>query len=295
MLAKLRSYIQLLKQTRSDLHANRLLMGQLMAKSTVGATTLAEAEFKVFSQFGDDGIIQYLIRHAQIRDCSFVEFGVENYLEANTRFLLLNNRWRGLVMDGSQKHITDIQAEELYWQQNITAKTAFISTENINQLLADDDFSGPIGLLSIDIDGNDYWIWQAITNADPDIVIVEYNSLFGIERAITVPYQSDFVRSKAHYSHLYFGASLRAFCDLAEAKGYAFVGCNSAGINAYFVKKSQLGSLVPVSLEEGFVDSVIRESRDQTGKLSFMGGKKRADLLKGLPVYNIRTSAVEPF
>lgn len=295
MLGKLRSYIQLLKQTRSDLHANRLLMGQLMAKNTAGATTLAGAEFKAFFQFGDDGIIQYLIQHAQLRDRSFVEFGVENYQEANTRFLLLNNRWRGLVMDGSQTHIADIQAEELYWQHDITAKTAFVSAENINQLLTEDGFNGPIGLLSIDVDGNDYWIWQAVTVANPDIVIVEYNSVFGPERSVTVPYQPDFVRSKAHYSHLYFGASLRALCDLAETKDYAFVGCNSAGINAYFVKQSQLGSLTPVSPEEGFVDSAIRESRDQAGKLSFMGGKKRADLLKGLPVYNTRTNSVEPF
>ncbi|MFM6253830.1 MAG: hypothetical protein ACKPEQ_32600, partial [Dolichospermum sp.] len=84
----------------------------------------------------------------------------------------------------------------------------------------------------MDIDGNDYWVWQAIDCINPAIVISEYNFRFGANKAVTVPYDASFVRSKAHYSNIYYGASLKALCILADKKGYAFVGCNSAGNNA---------------------------------------------------------------
>src|SRR4051794_4498820 len=81
-----------------------------------------EVEFKVYSQWGDDGIIQYLINKIPVADTSFVEFGVENYREANTRFLLMNDNWRGLVFDGGEKNIRTIQNDEIYWRYNLTAQ-----------------------------------------------------------------------------------------------------------------------------------------------------------------------------
>lgn len=295
MVNKIRSYLKRLDRVQADLQANRILTGRLLVHQLRSVETLADAEFRVFSQFGDDGIIQYLIHHARIRSSRFVEFGVEDYQEANTRFLLMNDNWRGLIMDGSARHIDAVRAESWFWQYDITAKAAFITAENINDLLTESGFTGPLGLLSMDIDGNDYWVWQAITVADPDIVVVEYNSLFGDQRAITVPYQTDFVRQKAHYSYLYFGASLPALCELADTKRYSFVGCNRAGNNAYFVKTTQLGSMKALTAAEGFVQSAFRESRNQAGQLSFVAGEQRANLIRGLPVYNIRTGTVEPF
>ena len=94
---------------------------------------LTDIEFKVFSQFGDDGIIQYLIHHLDLPH-SFVEFGVEDYTEANTRFLLVNDNWRGLVMDGSRKHVQSIRHEDIYWRHDLTAVCSFIDRENINSL-----------------------------------------------------------------------------------------------------------------------------------------------------------------
>ena len=125
-------------------------------------TSLRDAEFKVFSQFGDDGIIQYLIHRLASLPDSFVEFGVENYREANTRFLLLNNNWRGLVLDGNRNHIEQIQTDKIHWQHTLTAKHAWITRDNINDLIREAGFSGKIGLLSIDIDGNDYWVWEKL-------------------------------------------------------------------------------------------------------------------------------------
>src|SRR6516225_12381537 len=105
---------------------------------------LHQVEFKVFSQFGDDGIIQYLVHGLQPLPDTFVEFGVENYRESNTRFFLLNNNWRGLVLDGNQKWIDQIRSDEIYWRHTFTARCAFITRENINELLGAAGLAGQI-------------------------------------------------------------------------------------------------------------------------------------------------------
>lgn len=255
--------------------------------------SLHETEFKVFSQWGDDGIIQYLVNYLDIDNKTFVEFGVEDYLESNTRFLLINNNWSGLIMDGSEAHISKIKNDEMYWKYDLIAKSAFITVENINQLIAEEEINGRIGLLHIDIDGNDYWIWKALKAVEPIIMIVEYNSTFGFERAITIPYEDNFVRTSEHYSNLYAGSSILSLCDLAEEKGYAFVGCNSAGNNAYFVKKEFLKDIEPLTAMAGFVESKFRESRSEDGKLSYLRSDKRLEIIKGLPVYNTRSKNIE--
>ena len=254
---------------------------------------IQDYEFKVFSQWGDDGIIQFLIRIIDIPFKTFVEFGVQDYSESNTRFLLMNNNWDGYIMDGSKDYIDHVKKQEYYWRFNLTAKTAFITAENINQLLRGTSFQKEIGIYHIDIDGNDYWIWKHTTEINPVIVIVEYQSVFGCSKAITTPYQSDFVRSTAHYSNLYYGASILALCDLAEEKGYYFVGCNSAGNNAYFVRKDKIGTLKPLTASEGYVCSKFRESRNESGDLTFLQGEDRLASLKGMSVFNIRTNNLE--
>ncbi len=281
------------QKNKKDIQDLKLLLAKDLASKAAMAGSLHEAEFKVFSQWGDDGIIQYLIHQVEIQNPFFVEFGVENYTEANTRFLLMHNNWSGLVMDGSAENIDYIKKDEISWRHDLTAKAAFISAENINQLLAEENISGSIGLLHIDIDGNDYWVWKNITAVDADIVIVEYNSVFGKERAITIPYQADFMRNKSHYSNLYYGSSLTSLCDLAEEKGYAFVGCNSAGNNAYFVKKTKLGKLKALSVEQGYVEAKFREARNEKGELTFLNGSKKLEAIKGLQVMNTRNNSIE--
>jgi hypothetical protein len=123
---------------------------------------------------------------------------------------------------------------------------------------------------------------------DPRIMIVEYNSNFGIDRAITIPYSDDFYRTKAHFSNLYWGSSLKALYILALEKGYQFIGCNSAGNNAYFIRNEMVCERVrSVSLESGYVESKYRESRDENGNLTYASRSERAGILKGLAVYDI--------
>ncbi|MBO0949260.1 hypothetical protein [Fibrella forsythiae] len=295
LLESARRILAEIRRNKQDNHETRLLIGSLLAKNINTSSSIQEAEFKVFSQFGDDGIIQLLINKLSLSSQRFVEFGVESYEESNTRFLLLNNNWEGLVIDGSKSHIDYIQKDPIYWRHDLKAVNSFVTAENINQLLSSNGFSGTIGLLSIDIDGNDYWVWKAITVVEAEVVIIEYNSLFGIDRPITTPYKADFVRTIAHHSNLYFGASLLALCDLGKLKGYTFVGCNQAGNNAYFVKDHLVDNLYTPTPEEGYRPARFREARDKNGDLSFAGYTERRDIIQGLPVVNTRNNQLEQF
>lgn len=248
---------------------------------------LAEVEWRVFSQCGDDGIIDWLVSRLPNLPKTFVEFGVENYRESNTRFLLQYRNWRGLVMDGSQKHIDDIQGQKVSWRYWLDAKRAFITRENINDLLASAGFGGPIGLLSVDIDGNDYWVWERIEVADPQIVITEINAVFGDLQAISVPYDPGFVRSQAHYSHIYFGASLQAFIHLGKQKGYTFLGTNSTGVNAYFIKNNLAQGVLDGLEEIKSFPSLFSEERDPKGNLIKSRGKLRCKSIEDMPVITV--------
>ncbi len=269
-----------------------ILQGRTLALQNVDRAPLKnvqDAEFKVFSQFGEDGILQYLIRESGVlpQERIFIELGVQNYLESNTRFLLMNDHWKGLILDGSEQYMDFVRGQDIYWRYDLTAVDAWIDRDNINRLCGDAGFSGDIGILSIDIDGNDYWVWERIQVVNPVIVVVEWNSVFGDRHAITIPYEPAFQREIAHYSCLYWGASIRAFEHLAESKGYALICSNSAGNNLFFVRKDRLGRLAPLSSKEAYVESSFRDSRDAAGKLNFLGGIERKQQIIDLTVINI--------
>jgi hypothetical protein len=264
-----------------------VLIGQM--RSAGMRARLRDAEFKVFSQFGDDGIIQYLIHLLGPLEDAFIEFGVQDYSESNTRFLLLNDNWRGLVIDGDAASMERVRTQDYHWRHDLTAVSAFVDRDNVNGLFRDNGFVGPIGLLSVDIDGSDYWVWEAIDTVDPVVVVCEYNAVFGPSQAVTVPYDPAFQRTRAHSSNLFWGASLKALCLLAERKGMAFVGANGAGNNAYFVRKDRLGPLRPLACEEGFVDSRFRESRGPDGNLTYLRGDARQRVIADMRVVDVAT------
>jgi len=249
---------------------------------------LAEAEFRVFSQFGEDGIIQFLIHHVPIPNRSFIEFGVEAFTEANTRFLLQNDNWSGLVIDANREQIDSVRRELISRLHDLTAVCSFITRENINDLFTQAGFTGDIGLLSVDIDGNDYWVWEAVQAVSPRIVVVEYNSLFGTA-PVTIPYDPNFMYRRAHPSALYSGASLGALCHLAKKKGYRFVGSTSIGLNAFFVREDVAGSLPSLTAEQGYVLSRLRTSIDAAGNPTFLRGRARFEAIKDMPVVNVVT------
>lgn len=258
---------------------------------------IQEAEFKIFSQFGEDGIIQYLVHHIRIPNTTFVELGVGNYEESNTRFLLMNNNWKGLIVNAGTEHLEYLQSEmgkSLRYLHQLEALSAFITKKNVNSIIEQQGIVGDIGLLSIDLDGVDYWILDAIDCISPRILVLEYNSLFGDSRAITVPYKETFDRRTEHYSNLYFGASLPALVLLAKKKGYVFVGSNSAGNNAFFVRKDVAKRLSHMTAKQGYVENRYRESMDKKGQLTYVSKHKdRLKLIKGMRVFNVVTDTFE--
>lgn len=262
-------------------------LGRIELRQTQSAKTLREAEFSVFSQWGEDGIIQFLLRHVQIENKVFVEFGVQDYVESNTRFLATNNRWSGLVIDGSTDNVERIRRSDFFWRSDIKALCAFVTRDNINELIRSAGISGDIGLLSIDIDGNDYWVWETIDVVSPRIVVVEYNSRFGAKRMVTVPYDPAFARATAHHSMIYYGASLSALAALGQRKGYELVGCNSAGNNAFFVRRDCQGSLASLTPADAFVASRFREARNAAGELVFLTAEEERALLETLPLVDV--------
>lgn len=250
---------------------------------------LGDVEFRAYSQWGEDGIIEWLCSHLDGIDNRFVEFGVETFREANCRFLMHNRNWKGLVIDGSAQNIESLKSQACFWMYDLTAVASFVTAENISQLIEQAGFSGEIGILSIDVDGNDYWIWKAIDNVKPAIAICEYNPIFGDKRAITVPYDPAFTRFKKHFSGLCFGASIKAIQKCAKDKGYTFVGTNTNGINAFFVRDDLAGPIVKLLEEVRAWPSRHRDSRDVNGQLSFVGGMGRLSLIGDCSVIDVES------
>ena len=268
-----------------ELDSVKILLGNIISENNKKKVedNISSYEFSIFSQWGDDGIIDYLINNLSIKNKSFIEFGVQDYTECNTKFLLMNKNWRGLIIDESTNFVNKIKNSYIYWRYDLTAIKSFITKNNVNNIFKENNFVGPIGILSIDIDGNDYWIWDSINCVDPEIVIIEYNSRLGFEKAITIPYREDFERKKAHYSNIYYGASLKALINLGRKKNYIFIGCNSAGNNAYFIKSSlENKKIKEIKIEDGFVYSKFRESRDENGNKNYLNFEEEKKILKNL-------------
>lgn len=292
---RLRDWLQ-----AQDAHdRTRELIGAGLARQVAAQREIAslhDVEFRVHSQFGDDGIIQWLVSRLPSLPRRFVEFGVEDYQESTTRFLMVNNGWRGLVMDGSLENIKRLRRRKWFWRHDLTARACFVTRENVDGLIADWAQGEDIGLLHIDVDGNDYWLWEAVRSVSPSIVIMEYNALFGAERLVTVPYRADFDRLQAHRSGQYFGASLSALAHLGQEKGYALIGTNGGGNNAYFVQRDLLvDGIVERMPAQAYMPPCFRDSRDASGRLDFLSFAQRQALLDGLPVVDVRTGATEPF
>lgn len=249
-------------------------------------------EFKVFSQWGEDGIIQFLVNHLDIRQRTFIEFGVEDFNESNCRFLMMKDQWHGFVIDGSSANMAQLRSSYYYWQNHLTGKAAFITRENIAALLEESGFQKDLGILSVDIDGVDYHVLEALQDWRPSILIVEYNDAFGWHRPVTVPYDPSFVRRQKHPSNQYWGANLPAFLHLAEARDYALVGINSVGSNAFFVRRDLLNDAVrEVGLESCVREASFRDSRSPDGKLTFLAGADRARSMASMPLIDVSTGA----
>ena len=251
---------------------------------------LSGYEFKVFSQWGEDGIIQHLITHLDIPNRTFIEFGIEDFSESNCRFLMMKDHWQGYVIDGSKANIARLRSSYYFWRYPLTAQFSFVTRENIDALLQESRFGLRPGLLSVDLDGVDWHVLDALRHWRPSILVVEYNDVFGFDRAVSVPYDPAFVRASAHSSNLYWGASLPAFVHLAKEMGMALVGTNGAGSNAFFVQRDLLNDrITETTLDACRRPACFSDSRDSAGRLTFVRGATRRDIIDGLPLVDVLT------
>jgi len=201
---------------------------------------LGSHEYQVFSQNGEDGIIQEIFNRIGYTNKYFIEFGVENGLECNTTNLL-HKGWRGLWIEGNADFYAQISKRFANFIKDgyLTVQHEFITGENIEGLFNNVNSPKEPDLLSIDIDYNDYHIWKAITQYKPRVVVIEYNSIFRPDTHFVVQYNPTRVWDKS--SH--FGASLLALEQLGIEKGYYLVGCVFTGSNAFFVRQDLVGDL----------------------------------------------------
>jgi hypothetical protein len=190
--------------------------------------------FRAYSQHDEDGMIQEIFHRIGVSNHTFLEFGVGDGTENNTLYLLLAG-WQGLWIDGNDTNAVSINRQFGSFVQSgkLTFLHRFVNRDSINEIIEKGKFSGEIDLLSIDIDGNDYWVWEALSQVQPRVVVVEYNAVFRPPIAVVADYEEDFVWDGTSY----YGASLKAFESLASQKGYVLVGCSLSGINAFFVKR----------------------------------------------------------
>ncbi len=215
---------------------------------------LKDTGYRVFSQFEEDGKLLFIFSVLGMTHKTFVEIGSDDGVNSNSANLYFNFGWHGLFIDGNPKSIK--RGEKFFskyphpWYYKPKFLCSKVSRENVNDLIEGAGYKGEIGLLSIDIDGNDYWVWDAISVIDPQVVIIETHNEFGMEN-IVVPYDPDYFYPGKH--PVYHGASPVAMTKLAEKKGYRLVGANDLGFNFIFVKNGLADNLIP----EVRVESVL--------------------------------------
>ena len=292
---RLRDWVQGTEQHERTRESVGAMLARQVAQVRHPAS-LATVEFRVHSQFGDDGIIQWLTAKLPGIPKLFVEFGVEDYTESNTRFLMVNNGWRGFVMDGSPHNIARLRRRPWFWRHDLATRACFVTRENVDREIANWAAGRDVGLLHIDVDGNEYWLWDAIESIVPAIVIMEYNAVFGPERPVTIPYNANFRRLEAHHSGQYYGASIAALTHLAHTKGYALIGTNSAGNNVYFVRRDHLNDEIrEIGIAPAYALQTFRGSHDASGRLDFRDHSGMQASIRGLPVVDVVANRTEPF
>ncbi len=202
--------------------------------------SLDDVQFRTYSENGEDGILWYIFSLIGTTNKRVIEICAGDGVQCNAANLIINHGWIGLLFDGDKRNIDKGRAfyarcrETQNWPPKLVH--AWLTTENINDLIEQNGFVDSIDLLSLDMDGVDYWILDAIDCIQPRVIVLEYQDILGPKRSVTVPYKSDFVATFSAFGPDYCGASLAAFVKLGKQKGYRLVGCERLGYNAFFLR-----------------------------------------------------------
>jgi hypothetical protein len=201
--------------------------------------TFQDVGFRVHSQHEEDGILLYIFSLIGTTNKRCVEICAGDGIECNTANLIVNHRWVGLLCDGKDSNVARAREfyswhpDTKYWPPIIVKE--WITKSNVNSIILANGFFGDIDLLSLDVDGIDYWLWDGLTCIKPRVIVLEFNHLWGPDASVTVPYRDDFVAEFTQYGSDYAGASLMAFVKAGRKKNYRLVGTNAIATNAFFI------------------------------------------------------------
>lgn len=255
---------------------------------------LWDAEFRVFSQWGEDGILNYLLDTYSLPRPRVVEFGAGNFTECNSRFLVEYRNASAFVVDGRSDLISTVEGMDLRWRSTVIPRHEWITSKNAGSIFKSAQESlGPVDVFSLDVDGIDFWIAKAVDFSQVQVIVVEYNPLFGARYPVSVPSDDGFNRGTKHATWLYYGASLRSWINFFKPLDFAFLGTNRACNNAFFGRiplPEALGIRLPdIGKLDQYVDFRVRESRDSRGELSYLTGSLRWKSIEGMPLVDTET------
>ncbi len=247
--------VQLILISQQLQYKRNNLNRQFKLNNSTQKNIINKHEKTMYSQNGEDGIIEYIFSQIGTTNKVFVEIGIGDGTENNTTYLI-RKQWKGLLIDQTIEYL---ELATFFYKQllgtnfkNIKLIHHQAKKESVDECIKS-NISGEIDLLSIDIDGNDYWIWEAIVSIKPRVVVIEYNAQLGVSRSISTVYDPDFYCGNKHPSNLYHGASLSALAKLGATKGYSLVGCDSSGTNAFFVLRNLITNTLPaLSSQEAY-------------------------------------------
>lgn len=231
---------------------------QMASQGSVPA--LKDTGYRVFSEFEEDGKILFLFAVLGIHNNTFIDLGSANGISSNCANLAFNFGWYGLFVDGDERRIRE---GESYYKNHPDTRlfppvfvNSKITRENVNELIGNAGFEGEVDFMSVDLDGYDYWVWDALEIINPRVVMIETHIEFGMNN-IVVPYDSEYEYPGIHPE--YHGASPVAMKKLAEKKGYRLVGANNYGFNTIYVRNGLREDLIP----EVSVESILTHPRNK--------------------------------
>ncbi|MDC1254184.1 hypothetical protein N8Z35_04525 [Pelagibacteraceae bacterium] len=279
------------KKFDKNLILNAEVYFKIARKDYDSIKNLRDVEFKVYSQNGEDGIIDYLIYALSIKKLRFVEIGVGDYTECNTRFLINSYPFRGLLCDINSKLKDNVKYTYDAHRGSIKVFNNYVNSSNILEILKSNNFHKKLNLFSIDIDSMDYYVIEKLPNEISDIFIAEYNQNFGPNLEVTVPHLDQFDRHKYHYSGQCYGLSLRALINLMKKKGYVFLGCNVECCNAFFILESKK-DLIKLSLPDendltSYFNDYVCDMRDKDGNILNISIDERLEYIKDCNVIDL--------
>lgn len=234
------------RRNSQNLTTDFIKKNQFLNNSTNSKNNFYSHEYSIYSQHGEDGVIAYIFSIIKCPNKTFLEIGAGGKT-SNTECLLSLFGWKGAIIDGSKEELkttTDRLLKQGINTENIQSILSWITKDNVNKLISNKLDFKDIDMLSIDIDGNDFWVWKSITSIKPRLVVIEYNASLGKDQSMVMKYNESHNKNDHHPFGWYHGASLASLIKLGRIKGYSLVYCESSGVNAFFVRNDLLNNKI---------------------------------------------------